>query len=323
MTHKTRWISFWVTLAYWLGSAWGCANTASQDPLEVLLEETSHQEQVAQDHVLEEAAPSPQTHLPEDADILKALPISETVPSLRGLDRSKWPRIVVGPASGSTPHSPILFQDLPADLGTPKDIEPHYAELDLEVVRLPAEDFSRVNKNATVGRSQLLDALGDAQAQNWSAQNGTHLLLQPLKVSLDLLTAPFHSIDGADPSDPIAELILAPAHFVQGLFQSGAKEVADPFQPELPEDEYEDVVVPQHTPDDEPTDLPNDQSPNVSADALDDTPNDAPVDTLDEAPDDTPQDVIQQNPPQVIPDDTPGDISDDTPRQDDPPIPMK
>ena len=262
MTYKARWISFWVTLAYWLGSAWGCANTANQDPIQALLDEHPHQKQV-EGNMLEDAAPqtetpqpeeatqqatapSPQANQPEETHSIKASPISETAPSLRSLDRSKWPRIVVGPAQGSAPHGPILFQDLPADLGVVQDVQPHYAELDLEMVKLPAEDFSRVSENATVSQSQILEALGDSQAQNWSAQNATHLLLQPIKVSLDLLAAPFHQPDDADPSDPITELILAPAHFIQGLFQSDEETAAD-------------SNVPDDASDDAPNDLFQDQ----------------------------------------------------------------
>ena len=319
MTYKARWISFWVTLAYWLGSAGGCANTENQNTIQAILDEHPHQKQV-EDNVLEEGAPEPETPQPEAAlkvapesetnppkaaQTIKPSPISETAPSLRGLDRSKWPRIVVGPAQGSTPHGLILFKDLPADLGTPKDVEPHYAELNLEVVKLPAEDFSRVNANATVSQSQILEALGDTQPQNWSAQNGAHLLLQPLKVSLDLLAAPFHQFNDADSSDPITDLILTPAHFVQDLFQSDAEAETDPFQPELPENE-DDWIPHNETPD-----LSTDQPRNVSIEA----PNDA----LDSAPDGTPQDTIQQDDPKSAPDDTPQD----TPQQDEPPAPMK
>ena len=199
MGQKVRWISFWVTLTYWLGSAWGCANTFVHDPIQTAMETPPHEEQAAQDDASQDGAqpiallpespqpeeeraqqetPQPERREAENTRAVIATPVSETARSVRTLDRSKWPRMVIGPADGATPHGPLLFEDVPVETETNQDDEPHYAELDLETVRLPAEDFSRVSENASVGQSQILEALGDGQAQNWSAQNGKHLLLQ-------------------------------------------------------------------------------------------------------------------------------------------------
>lgn len=276
MGHKARWISFWVTLVYWLGSAWGCANTANQEPIQVLLDEHPHEGQIAQDNTLEgtaqNAAPPPETRQPKAVHTSTTPPASDTTRSIRSLDRSKWPSMVVGPADGSTPHGLILFKDLPADLGISKGVQSHYAELDLEVVKLPADDFSRVNENATVSQSQILEALGDAQAQNWSAQNGSHLVLQPIKVSLDLLTAPFYQLSGSDGSDTDLDSPSPLTQFFTDLFHEEPQKI--------PADDPRNIL----------NDTPNDtQKESIQADK--------PQAVSESTPADPPQDTVPQGEP--------------------------
>lgn len=245
MGHQAGWIGFWVTLACWLGSVWGCAPTTNTDPGQAILEEQPHQGPPAPHHEMQETAGAATTKEAEQRTV-------HATPSIRTLDRSKWPRIKVGPVDGSAPHGLLLFKDLPADLGNPQPEVPQDAQLDLEVVMLPAEDFSRVNENTSVNQAQLLDALSDAQAQNWSAQNGTHLVLQPLKVSLDLLAAPLLQINGSDQPDAVADLLLTPDQVFKDLFHSEPQETTTAQPPLRPIDTPSVDTPPDTTQQDSP-----------------------------------------------------------------------
>jgi len=110
------------------------------------------------------------------------------------LDRTHWPAITVQPADGTTPHGLLLFYDLAI-----KQIDANRAvettmKLDLSQMKLPAEDFSRVNENVVENENNLIKAMKNTQPENWSKSNSLHLLAQPLKVTLDLATFPFRHI---------------------------------------------------------------------------------------------------------------------------------
>lgn len=123
--------------------------------------------------------------------------IEENQPSLRGLDRSHWPKISVGPDDGSTPHGPIVFEDVQT-IEHPKDAQQPLSRLDLAEIKLPAEDFSRVLENADTNEKQIIDAMKNAKPENWSGANGLEALVQPLKVTVDLATSPIrHAQDKA------------------------------------------------------------------------------------------------------------------------------
>ena len=173
-TRTTLWM---MATVCWLGGAIGC--TSSQTGSITFMEDRPHQL-----HSSDSDAPGTQNS--NDANLVGI----ETEPSLQGLDRSHWPAISVQPVDGTTGHGHLLFKDViivdtqTGDAGAPQPV------LDLSVMTLPAEDFSRVNKNAVEHIQQLNDALDGQYAQNWSGWNGLHALLQPLKMTADLAAIP-------------------------------------------------------------------------------------------------------------------------------------
>ncbi len=162
MKQRAIWLSFWMTMVYWLGGAFGCSAPAKFDVVDLSHE---HASTAVHDRVI------------------------DTEPSLKGLDRSHWAKITVQPADGVTQHGPIIFKDSVVSRGV--NIAPqHEVKLNLDVIKLPAEDFSRVHRNAAATEQQLTRALDGYRAQNWSAANRMGLVMQPIKMTLDLVSAP-------------------------------------------------------------------------------------------------------------------------------------
>jgi hypothetical protein len=93
-----------------------------------------------------------------------------TGPSLNGLDRSHWPRIVVGPAVGVTVHNPVYFQDV-----------------------LLEPDARPVTRAGDVP-AQIDSALSGRKAHTWSARTGADLVVQPVKYGLDMLLLPVKAV---------------------------------------------------------------------------------------------------------------------------------
>lgn len=170
MRHRAVWISFWMTMMYWLGGAFGCS---------------SYERNVAR---LE----SPATIAPA------AHPVSDTEPSIQGLDRSSWPTVSVEPVGGWAPHGTVVFKDVPIrGYASPSQQPPsNEVPLDLNVVKLPAEEFSRVRYNAMMNERNLIAAMSGQQAGNWNARNRWHFIMQPVKVPVDLVSVPFRPTEG-------------------------------------------------------------------------------------------------------------------------------
>ncbi len=202
MSHQTVWPTSGILMLLGFALVGGCTQQAHQDPLA--------------------------TGLP--ARRLSAKPMAESKPSVTGVDRSHWPKVWLSPKDGTPPHGVLFFQDWspkqPAVSAQTKDLPG--VGLDLEKIKLPAEDFSRVHENATVHQAQLVDALDHATAENWSRTNGQHLLLQPFKVALDLALAPLQPVFEPDESD--VDTLMSPLHVIVQAIQSGANTAARPFE---------------------------------------------------------------------------------------------
>ena len=93
----------------------------------------------------------------------------DTQPSVIGFDRSSWPKVVVGPDSGSVGHYPTYFKD-------PKPEFVRHRE------KLPTTESDRLNW-----------PLRDERAESFAGKNKwTEFFLQPGKAFLDLVESPYH-----------------------------------------------------------------------------------------------------------------------------------
>ncbi len=191
---------------YWLGGAFGCATGQLDHPNGFVDFSQSEQDTIGEE-VTSEATRSAQTDTPP----LETL-ISETEPSLRGLDRSHWSSTtVVKPVDGSVAHGWLMFKDVSIEGRSTTDSPQPEVKLDLDVMTLPAEDFSRVHKNAVTIEEGLINAIKGTRAQNWSQPNSAHLVVQPVKMSVDLATFPFRHIVKPGKSDADKAKQRAPA----------------------------------------------------------------------------------------------------------------
>jgi hypothetical protein len=106
MPGKIIWLTMAITIAYWLGSAGGCASTATQENQNYkTLEKDRQQFETKHDTDKPGASVTPDSPAAE-------LAATETGPSLKGLDRSHWPVLVTQSDVGTSQHQPHYFQDL-------------------------------------------------------------------------------------------------------------------------------------------------------------------------------------------------------------------
>jgi len=174
-------------MTYWLGGAFGCSAPAQQSQLDQLLQNLNMIR-------AKRLAPAIEYH---GAFLHTAN--SENSPSMVGLDRSSWPTMVVKASDGTTPHGLILFSDLSIQQSVhdPVKIDHSPFELDLSVIKLPAEDFSRVYENAAEIEIQIMKAMQGPEAERWSRANGLHAVMQPVKAAMDLAALPYRYLKRA------------------------------------------------------------------------------------------------------------------------------
>ncbi len=198
-----------MTVTYWLGGVFGCSSPEQQASPQQTQADTPQVAVATQSASETRSSIHKFTRMP-----------SESTPSLHSLDRSHWAKVTVTPLDGSIAPRPVMFEDgmiqvehqnskLAAEEADPLS---HQA-VDLSEVKLPAEDFSRVNKNTVEVQKKLVEALEGGEAQNWSQENGLNAVAQPIKAALDLVTLPLRTL--AD--------------------QEAAKEKAAQKKPETPE----------------------------------------------------------------------------------------
>lgn len=107
MTGKILWLTMAITMAYWLGSAGGCATMSEQENQNYkTLDDDRQPFETKHDTDKPGAAVTP------DAPNAQ-LAATETGPSLKGLDRSHWPVLVITSNAGAAPFQRHYFNDLP------------------------------------------------------------------------------------------------------------------------------------------------------------------------------------------------------------------
>jgi hypothetical protein len=111
MAHKVMWLTFWVTMSFWLGSAWGCA---------ARLQEVRAPGPAPEIDVPGVGEYQPRQLGPVAAGAVPTGRATAAVPegfqlAMAPADlprRELWPTILLGPASGATRHHPVYFHDL-------------------------------------------------------------------------------------------------------------------------------------------------------------------------------------------------------------------
>lgn len=141
MPRKVIWLSYCLTAVYWLGQAGGCA-TSGEDQNYKINEGSNKHQMFDTTHSPDKPGamlPAHRTYLGDrlalaryegksewietteapagdapsaTAPSTNATPVAESDPSLRGIDRSHWPRITVRPDSGAVTHGPHYFNDV-------------------------------------------------------------------------------------------------------------------------------------------------------------------------------------------------------------------
>ena len=86
MGTKVAWITFWLTLVFWLGNAGGCSCPKKSAMKSLSLESTRFVSGQAE-------------------------ATGETEGSLKGLDRSHWDKLVLRPVSADVKHGPTYYAD--------------------------------------------------------------------------------------------------------------------------------------------------------------------------------------------------------------------
>ena len=181
MRRRILWLTFWMTFVFCLGHGTGCTlpirlgAPCSRGPI---AHESEPEQQMAQLEGMaktsnaEQELASTSDPVPENPDLMygPTAPFSETEPSLVGMDRSNWPRIIVGTADGTVTHGPIYFRDC------------------------PIRHEQRPIDNTWEESEKLRVALDRAMADHWSAANLVGGFANPPKFGFDLLTLPIEFV---------------------------------------------------------------------------------------------------------------------------------
>lgn len=178
MSRKIAWLTVYLTLVYWLGSAFGCATTGEEQNYKIIEERRDmfdtqpHPEGSPSSIGASSRVDAPQPTTADAAAISSSVVaggepmVSDTAPSLTGVDRSNWRRIQVGPSDGTTWHWHTYFSDL--------QIEPTHPRVDFSA---PVEE-------------QMAAAVSGSEASWMADDNALALVAQPAKFAWDLLTLP-------------------------------------------------------------------------------------------------------------------------------------
>jgi hypothetical protein len=138
-------------------------------------------------------------------------PVSETQPSLIGLDRSSWPRLAVGPSprtpdyliGGHADQSPDSYRyrhpELVQDDYYPTYFHDAWAQgapepVMVQSVRRWLPDQKAPVDQPVTTQEQMLYALWGARAQNWSADNAADLFVQTGRFYYDFALLPWRLV---------------------------------------------------------------------------------------------------------------------------------
>ena len=163
MRQRVTWLTFWITMTYWLGSAFGCASSSSVQHPETATQTLSAPqviEVVQADAQPSEAAPDAAPAAANQDDVVstrvgrydvntKATVRDEygltsvATPSLRGNDRSHWSEVSLHGEDGRTTHFPLYFSDPRASYDEPAAAEPMSVEAAMQGER--PQNYSGAN----------------------------------------------------------------------------------------------------------------------------------------------------------------------------------
>ena len=178
MRHKVKWIFFWICMVLWFGNMFGCAAPGNEQNYKSSApEHPSRFERFDSQRTVpvDDEAPGQTVYVADEATPASPAPVAaavtETGPSLKGIDRSHWPKVKSGPEIGGTRHYPVYFTDYPADRAEGK-----------------------VNFNDPV-EAQLTAALSGTKDHGLiDGHHALQLLSQPSKFGLDIILLPYRMV---------------------------------------------------------------------------------------------------------------------------------
>ena len=176
MTRKIAFLSLLVTLAYWLGGAVGCATPGDDQNYRELDEDRPMFETDDPTQPGAEAVPDEEVLPTEALDAAMAelpAPVSDTEPSLRGLDRSHWPIVRIGPGDGTVRHGPHYLRDCPG--------------------MVPAHPLGEGWDEATT-EQRLLAAMAGEENGGWCLINLVNAGGQPLAFAAEMVLLPAKAV---------------------------------------------------------------------------------------------------------------------------------
>ncbi|MCE9590804.1 MAG: hypothetical protein K8S99_09805 [Planctomycetes bacterium] len=177
MRRKILVITFFTTMAFWLG----CAGPGpGEDSNYKELEEDNPKFQTEPNRPgsmkppeaatdAQAAAPAPATQTYEAVPITTGL--ADTMPAPDSLDRSYWERITIAPYSGKTTHPPSYYKEY--GLSAKHEKEP------------TLDDQTEAELNAT---------LDGARAGGWNATNSANLFIDSLGWGFDTVALPVRAV---------------------------------------------------------------------------------------------------------------------------------
>jgi len=190
LRHKVLWISFWATMVFWLGGAWGCAAVhvplGGDDTRPAAAADTDMPTEAQAEILARAEDPGP---VPATAPSLGEMPVEinpQTAPpmtaprwgeadgSIDSLDRSDWIATRVVPVAGLVVHHATYHDDLVDEqlwIGSPRHAVAEEADaVAVQIVRAMADDESR----ALARRRWMMGALN------------------PVKFAADSILMPLH-----------------------------------------------------------------------------------------------------------------------------------
>ena len=154
MRRRVAWITFWTTMAYWMGGVLGCANKVAPHP----------DREIALSYPRTPAAAAP------------------SQPSLRAdsLDRSHWEKVTIGPVDGRVLHHPLHYRDCA--------IKEPYTDANVAFGSHTVGDMSITTEQ------RIQDAMAEPDAGSYNRPNTLGLFVQPFKFAADTAMLPVNIV---------------------------------------------------------------------------------------------------------------------------------
>jgi hypothetical protein len=176
MRRKVMVLFIWTTMTFWFG---GCAGDLRQPQAQPTDPHETSSADAAKEAVLPPPAPAPLkppiAPMPDpSAPIPATLVTADSQPSLHGIDRSHWDKLVIGAEPGYVPHHPAYFTN-----------ENFFGYTILGELR-PSPLYVDQPIELSAAASTRLDQPGFPPSATWD------LLLAPLKVGYDVVLLPYN-----------------------------------------------------------------------------------------------------------------------------------